>query len=336
MLILLGEPQRKLALRPPRSRVFHNLSNETWASVVRDGLPESERSNGMIQLSQGLNTVTGLRAARLTLFRGYIDDSGDSRQVFTLSCLMAKAENWQWIEMDWKDVISRKNNSLARQARRQIRRFHAVDLNNFAEDFEGWTPEERKEFSVDLLHVFEKPSNRVNGFSCSVELQTLIRLIPEAGDDPIAFANDLLLKILMIEIGDDFREANGGNLAGLKVELIHDRGSYNGVLQNAFQNQLKEPTFRYSSLFTALAPMGWEQCIPLQPADLLASENFKETLRHVSQSDKDRKRDRRIPLKELLESPSFGGFGECLGEDAILELRRLMDEKAGRSSESQA
>lgn len=277
----------------------------------------------------------GFEVGVYTVFRGYIDDSGDGKQVFALSCLLTKGENWQWIAMDWKGVIDAKNNALAKQGRKRIRRFHAVDLNNFAEDFEGWTSDERKDFSKDLLHVFEKPSNRVNGFSCSIELQRLTRLIPETKDDPIGFANSLLLKFLMDEIGDDFSKANNGDVSRLKVALIHDRGSYNGVLQEAFQAQLKEPLFKYPSLFTTLAPMGWDDCIPLQPADLLASENFKETLRHVSQSEKDRNRDRRIPLKELLNSPSFGGFGKCLGEDAILELRRLMDEKTSRIIKAQ-
>lgn len=274
-------------------------------------------------LWEGLSP-TGFEAGVYTVFKGYIDDSGDSKQVFTLSCLLAKGENWQWIAQDWKGVIDEKNKVLAKQGRKQIRRFHAVDLNNYAEDFEGWTSDERKEFSEALLHVFDKPSNRVSGFSYSIELQALIRLIPETKNDPIGFADSLLLKSLMREIGDDFSEANNGNLSGIRIVLIHDRGNYNGVLQDAFESLRTDPAFKYPSLFATLTPMGWEDCIPLQPADLLASENFKETLRHVSDNEKDRKRDRRIPLKELLKSDSFGGFAKCLGEDAVLELRKLM------------
>lgn len=272
----------------------------------------------------------GLKEGLYTTFRGYVDDSGDGHQVFTLTCILAKGDNWQWIGLDWKKVLDEKNESLAAQGRKLVRRFHAVDLNNYAEDFEDWTPEERKEFSANLLHVFDKPSNRANGLSYSIELKTLIKLIPETAQDPIGFSYALLLKVLMDEIGDAFSEANRGDISRIKIALIHDRGNYNGVLQEAFQSQLADPTFKYATLFSTLAPMGWEDCLPLQLADFLASEDFKETLRHVSEREKDRGRDRRIPLKELLLSDTFGGFGKCMGEDAIIELRKRMDNKVSR------
>ena len=139
-----------------------------------------------------------------------------------------------------------------------------------------------------------------------------------------------MLKLLMIDIGQKFDEANIGDLSDLRVALIHDRCAYNGVLQEAFDSYKNDKTSTYKGLFSTLAPMGWEDCVPLQPADLIAYENYKEVLRHVSENEKDRKRDRRIPLKELLNSNSFGGFCKSLGEDAILELNRLMDESLSR------
>jgi hypothetical protein len=265
-----------------------------------------------------------------TNYKGYLDESGDGKHVFTLSCLLAKADNWQWINLDWKAVLEETNADLVRQGRTEIRRFHAKDLNNYAEDFEGWSPEERKEFSERLIKVFDKPSNRVNGHSESIDLQALVRLIPETADDPIGFSYSLLLKVLMDETGNYFLAANDGDwsrLATIKIALIHDQTPrYNQVLAKSFESQLKDPTFKYASLYSTLVSSKWQECLPLQPADLLASENFKETLRHVSSNERDRKRGRRIILSELLKVQSFGGFGKCLGEDAILELRKLMDE----------
>jgi len=280
----------------------------------------------------------GFEAGVYTTYRTYIDESGDGKQVFTLSGLMAKGSNWQWIAIDWKEILEEKNKELAKQGRKTLRRFHAKDMNNFVEDFEGWLPDERTEFSKKLIHIFDKPSNRVNGFSESIELQTLKRLIPETKDDPIGFSYHFLLKMMMHGIGEKFAEANDGQVPpNIRVALIHDQTTkYNGVLAETFASFLKDPTFKYPSLFTTIAPMKCQDCIALQPADLLASENFKETLRHASDKEKDQKRDRRISLDALLNCQSFGGYGRCLGENAILELRKMMDENVARIIKAQS
>jgi len=265
-----------------------------------------------------------------TIFRGYVDDSGNE-QIFTLGCILAKGGNWQWITMDWKGVLDAKNRSLAKQGRKQLPRYHSVDLNNFAEEYKGWTSDERREFSTELLNVFKKLSNRVNGYAYSIDLHLLVEIIPRTKSDPKAFAYSLLLKLLMSEIGKKLSEANEGDISSVRVALIHDRCSYNGVLQEAFDSYRRDKSSSYGSIFASLDPMGWEDCVPLQPADLIAYENYKEVLRHVSENEKDRRRSRRIPLSELLDSNSFGGSCKSLGEDAILELNRLMDESVSRA-----
>ena len=61
-----------------------------------------------------------------------------------------------------------------------------------------------------------------------------------------------------------------------RVAIIHDRTEeYNGVISDAFHRLLKEGGDRYSKLFTAIAPMGWEDCVPLQPADMIAFDTYK-------------------------------------------------------------
>jgi len=268
-----------------------------------------------------------------TVFRGYIDDSGNE-QLFTLACILAKGANWQWIVMDWEKVLDAKNASLAEQGRKTLPRYHSVDINNFVAEYEDWTPEERAQFSKELLHVFEKPSNRASGFAYSVDLRLLTEIIPNTKADPKGFAYSLLLKLLMAEIGTKFDDANNGDLSGVRIALIHDRCAYNGVLQEAFESYKRDHTSSYGSLYATLAPMGWEDCVPLQPADLIAYENYKEVLRHVSVNEKDRRRGMRIPLSKLLDSDSFGGFCKSLGQDAIRELKGSMDKSITKAIEA--
>jgi hypothetical protein len=270
------------------------------------------------------------------VFRGYIDDSGDGKKIFTLSALLTHGENWQFLEMDWKACLAQKNKELAAQGRKQISRFHAVDINNFADEFEGWDGPERNEFSAKLLKAIGKPEHRLYGFSFSIHLQSLVEVIPQTKADPKGNANYLLLKLLMCDIGERCLEENKGDLSGIKMALIHDRGAYNAALQSAFESLRSDKTFSSRSLFTTLAPMGWEDCVRLQPADFLAYETYKEALRLRSDEEKDRLRSRRISFAELLNSDSFRGVVKFLGRDEIEDLKRLMDKETSRILQAQS
>lgn len=91
-----------------------------------------------------------------------------------------------------------------------------------------------------------------------------------------------------------------------------------------------DTTFAERSIFATLTPMGWENCVPLQPADLLAYETYKEVLRQCSENEKDRARPLRVPLSQLLSSDSFRGIAKKLDNDEIVELKSLMDSTTTR------
>ena len=123
-----------------------------------------------------------------TLFKGYIDDSGNNDEIFTLSCIIAKPTNWGFFINDWLEVLRRKNEELAAQGRKTISRFHAVDCSNYAEEFEGWNEPERREFMAQLVKVFQKTPNATNAIGYSVRLKTLVEEIPDTAPNPRGFA----------------------------------------------------------------------------------------------------------------------------------------------------
>ena len=102
----------------------------------------------------------------------------------------------------------------------------------------------------------------------------------------------------------------------MKVYLVHDRSRYDGLLLDTFNNLIADPTFLHSHYFATIAPMAWDQCIPLQAADLLAYENFKDDERRAT------KRRRRYTLQQLLEMGSFSGRSRFLDREG---LRKLAD-----------
>lgn len=188
-------------------------------------------------------------------------------------------------------------------------------------EFEGWTVDEQIEFTKTILRVFEKSSNALNVFAYSVNLNELAKEIPETRANPSAFAHALLLKCLLVEIGERIEHANDGNISGMEVRLIHDRSNHDGILQRAFDSQRSEPDFKYKSLFPILILKSWQDCLPLQPADLLAYENFKEAERRA----KDKPKMRRT-LEILLALDAFGGVAKGFDKDGILRLKNFMDE----------
>jgi hypothetical protein len=251
------------------------------------------------------------------IVRGYIDESYDGRRpprMFSLTCTFANTAEWPWIEMAWQKCLDDKNESLRKQGRQKIRRYHSVDLNNFRGDFEDWNGEERKEFCQKLIRVFSRHYCGYEGYL--VNLEELVGLWPETKDDPLDFAYNNLLKFLMIEIGKNMTKL----LPGYKMNLFHERCPYDGVFLSAFNELMNDQTFTYRNCFTTIAPMGWEDCIPLQPADLLAYENFKEGLRQLPT---EKPRERRAIMSEILSIEDFVAHIKILRRDTIIELRNL-------------
>jgi len=80
--------------------------------------------------------------------------------------------------------------------------------------------------------------------------------------------------------------------------------------------------FKYSLVFTTLAPMGWEECPPLQAADLLAYENFKEHERRTAS------RKRRKTLDGLLDdNSSFAGRSRAFDKKGVAALRQYLTQE---------
>ena len=74
--------------------------------------------------------------------------------------------------------------------------------------------------------------------------------------------------------------------------------------------------------FVAISASGWEDSIPLQPADLLAYENFKIVERESAAHK------RRKSMELILDLDSFAGRGVKLQRAGIREIREKLDEES--------
>jgi len=261
----------------------------------------------------------GFQRGLFMILRGYLDESYDGQKtprMFGLTCTMAQGSEWFWIETAWQKCLEEKNASLKEQGRILIKRYHSADINSFQGDFTDWNGPERQAFCEKLLRVLSRHIGRYDGYL--INLQELIEEWPETKSDPKAYAYSFLLKFLMIRIGKGINQG----LPGTKITLFHDRCAYDEILLAAFNEMMNDPTFAYKQCFTTIAPMGWEDCIALQPADLIAYENFKEGHRLLPS---EKTRDRRKILDALLSIDSFSQRLALLSRGNIRELKGLSD-----------
>jgi hypothetical protein len=253
-------------------------------------------------------------------FRGYIDESY-SKKIFTLSCIMSEQPDWHKIELSWKKVLGSKNRELMAQGRLPISRYHASDCSSRVNEFAAWSVEEQIDFTRKLLRILER--RFLNVVAYSVPLEDFVEIFPEyAGGDPLPECYGLLLRFLMIEFVkqiDAVRE-KGIQVNSLHVVLIHERSRYDGALRRAFTSMLNDQTFRGREYFSTLTAMSWEECVPLQVADLLAYENFKDSERAGSG------RDRRKTLQIMLAN-GLGGRSRRFDANSLREFRAVVDSK---------
>lgn len=253
----------------------------------------------------------------VVMIHGYIDESYEGVKVpdiFTLSCSLAYGADWAFIEAAWLWVIAKKNEELVREGKKPIKRYHAVDCFNRQEDFEGWDREkERDPFVEKLFRVFEMfPTSHI---TLSMSAKDIAEIWPENDEQPLHFAYNLLIRFLMLEIG------RNRTLLGLRgnISLVYERSDYGESMLKGFNRMMDDPTFVYRDIFTTLAPMGWEKCVPLQPADLVAYEVFRDMKRRTKGKPMNRS------LRALVEKDNFRLLSKHLNRENVIELREMHD-----------
>lgn len=253
---------------------------------------------------------------------GYIDESysGEIEPLtFDLSCCFTTGSEWFWIENAWRKVLEKKNKELTAAGRTPIKRFHARDLNSFIGEFKGWDGPERTAFTEQLIaKAFSR--HVMNSIGFVINLKELGNLWPSMQQYTKAFAYDVILRLIMSELAREVPKLWG---TGTRITLIHERCAYDGILLSAFNRWLRQKPLR-AGLFTSIAPMGWETCIPLQPADFVANESMKEV--HRTRPGQ-KQRERRKSLSAFINHGGGGSKCFVLTGQGISDLKKMVDNK---------
>jgi hypothetical protein len=255
------------------------------------------------------------------MFTGYIDDSGSKKShLLTLSCLVGHGSQWFWFENEWLKCLQKKNKQLKSQERRQLSRYHAADCSSCFREFKGWTPEEQIDFVKCLIRVFQRHPLVISSYT--LDIRDLIAEFPEAEKEPYGLAHILLFNHIMKYVAEKI--LGDPRWTTDRLAFVHDRGAYDAVLAEAFGHMKNDGSLLHHERFTTITAMGWQDCVPLQAADLLAYENFRCVERETAGYK------RRKALELILDLDSIGGRGAKIQRQGFKEIRDKLDDESRR------
>ena len=252
--------------------------------------------------------------------------------MFALSCLLARGADWTEFERKWKLHLAAKNRELKKAGRPTISRYHASDCSGRRKEFKGWTHDERDAFVLGLFQIFRQ----INTFTVvwDVQIDDVCSVFPEYAKDRLEATYFWLTTFMLIQIGKDFNwEPKRGKEN--RFTLFHDRtsgngkagtGKYDPTILQAFNRLKNDPTFSHRDKFTTVAPLGWKDCIALQPADLVAFECYKQAEARLEA------RKNRRSFEALLNMDTFGIRSKTVNLESLNNLKQLVDAARKRTT----
>jgi hypothetical protein len=216
---------------------------------------------------------------------------------------------------------------LAKQGRKMLSRYHATDCANLRNEFKGWDVTEQIEFTKKLLAIFKR--HWVNVVAYTMPMEHFYAEFPEYADDPFPACYSIL-KLLMVEIVDQIERAREryGDIRKVNIAFFYERNPYGGTLTNTFNNAKNDPTFAERDSFKTIAPVGWEDCMAIQPADLMAYDVMKNAKQQMAG------KPQRKTIQFLLSTGTFSGRAMSFKPNVFAVLRKLIDEGRARQQAS--
>jgi hypothetical protein len=248
------------------------------------------------------------------VFWGYIDDSGDKTTgLRTLSCFIGHWSVLFDFEVAWNRVIEKANRRLAAAGRRTISRFHATDWSTKRKEFSGWSDDEKFELFDNLLALFERYN--VVGCGESVYLTDVATVFPEAAaqDKVDHLAHTLLFSMIVLYIDQNLL-SRFPTYETDRIAFVHDSEQFNGVPIDTLKELKTDPAVKCRDRLVGIELKSWQEETLLQPADLIAYENFKVAERKHAGAEM------RLTMKKILDT-EFRGRNAWLQKDPLQKWR---------------
>lgn len=232
----------------------------------------------------------------IAVFEAYFDESGDpaneSLRVFTLAFVVAPANNWKRFSVTWNRILKRH----------KIDVMHMKEYEHCVNQFKGWDKPKKEAFASQLAGVLKPHIGLAHCHSMSTEVWRT-KIAPEMGSNFRKTRGPYIF--LLQSCLEDLAEYGSALLPkGERIACIFDQnrlvaGAKPDCLGAAVDhyNDLKESR-GWGDIFASITFENKKDFVPLQAADMLAYEAFKDMV-NIS---KGCPRQRRKLLQNLMQS----------------------------------
>jgi hypothetical protein len=200
------------------------------------------------------------------IFKAYFDNSGDENDSNIISCslggFVGTIEDWDYFETEWQNTLCDK-----------VPYIHMKDFNQYIWPFDKYKND--KDSRINLLESLIKviKDSNLKGFTSSIYVEDLKRINKHKRSEQQLDAYAINLYTCMRFISNIWPGVV------IEVNLDHFRGIYNKIPKT--MNYIDRDKLHHNfNSFLKISPLckalGYQEVIPIQAADILAYETFKE------------------------------------------------------------
>jgi hypothetical protein len=215
------------------------------------------------------------------MLTAYLDESYNNR-TFCVGGWILPEKAWTPLENNWRQRIELERRNSIKKGFPPISRYHASDCSSLVGEFDrskGWDNERQKRFSKKLLGIIAK--HRPHGVVIGGSIALFQKHFPE---DKKRW-RQAMYYISIALVMNELNEIRKVHYPSERITIFYDGGKLSPMASRAFSS-LKNDGPRngedVAQHFVTMAPLGWEDCLLLQPADLLAFEGMKRVDGHLS------------------------------------------------------
>ena len=216
----------------------------------------------------------------LAVFEAYFDESGDPAdpkvEVFTLAWLVAPAEDWKKFTETWNRLLRRHKVSM----------MHMTDFEHSIGDLKGWDKTKKDSFAAQLAGVLKTTFKLGTSHSMSVEIWN--KVIAPSMETPYKKKRGPYIFLLqscleqLVEYGKDLP-------SGERIACIFDENKLVSDAAKGHYTLLKEVR-GWNNILEGSVFESKRNFIPLQAADILAYEGYKDLVNIIAGQPRPRRK----------------------------------------------
>jgi Protein of unknown function (DUF3800) len=220
----------------------------------------------------------------------YFDESANSS---TIACggWIGFDSQWDKISRDWSARVQHESRINQKHKLKPITRYHASDCANRLRQFSGWDVSRQIRFTKKLHEIM---AGETATTKCRVHDRPMIfGWAVSVADARETFKDDLTemelkrycYSICVHECLKEVERVARVHYPDETINVVHDRGGFADAAVRAVNNLMGNK----NSQLATVSLTSWDQCVPLQCADMVAYDVFKSMGKRFSGSEEIRK-----------------------------------------------